>query len=227
LIVDSPILDALLFVSILIPSIIAHEVAHGVIALRLGDTTARDAGRLTPNPAPHIDPFGSLLLPGMLALAGQPVFGWAKPVPVDPRHFDRPTRGMATTALAGPVSNLVLAAAIGAIGPFGAPGDRTCELFFSSGALADTVCLTSDSMLARFLIAALIVNVALALFNLLPIPPLDGSRLVPLFLGPQGRRTFARFSQYGLLLLFLLVFVFDDALSFLGDWIAAVVGVLT
>lgn len=227
MIVDNALLDALLFVAILIPSIILHEVAHGAIALRLGDPTARDAGRLTLNPVRHVDPFGSLLLPGMLALAGQPVFGWAKPVPVNAHHFDRPTPGMALTALGGPATNLGLAAVLGVLGPFGAPGARNCELFVSSGPLSEAVCLTADSVMARLLFAALIVNVALALFNMLPIPPLDGSRLLPLVLGPGGRRMYAQYSQYGLLVLFALVFVFDGALDFLSGWIAAIVGVLT
>ena len=100
-------------------------------------------------------------------------------------------------------------------------------MFVSSGPLSDAVCLTTDSFVARLVFAALIVNVALALFNMLPIPPLDGSRLLPLVLGPEGRRVYARYSQYGLLVIFALVFVFDGALSFLSGWLAAIVGVLT
>ena len=87
------LVDLVLFLTILIPSVIVHEVAHGLVALRLGDTTARDQGRLTLNPVPHIDPFGSVIVPGILALSGANVWGWAKPVPVVPQRFAKPTEG--------------------------------------------------------------------------------------------------------------------------------------
>lgn len=202
---DNGVVDALLFILILIPSVILHEVAHGWVAHRLGDPTARDAGRLTLNPIPHIDPFGSVLLPAMLALARQNVFGWAKPVPVNPARFQRPVEGMAITALAGPGTNLLLALVVARLGPFEDHGSF--------------LVLTSDALWADILFGFLVVNVALAVFNMLPIPPLDGSRLVPLVLPPEGRRLFAQISQYGFLILVLLLFVFEGALSFLGSWI--------
>lgn len=202
---DTPLVDALLFILLLVPSVILHEVAHGLVAFRLGDTTARDAGRLTLNPIRHVDPVGSLLVPGMLAAAGQNVFGWAKPVPVNPSGFTRPVEGMALAALAGPATNLLLALAVGLLGPFEQVGDT---IYLRDGALA-----------TRMLLGFVVVNAALAVFNMLPIPPLDGSRLLPLVLPPQGRRLYAEASRYGFLVLILLVFVFDDALSFLGDWI--------
>jgi len=202
---DNTVLDALLFIAVLAPSIILHEVAHGAVALRLGDTTARDAGRLTLNPVKHVDPFGSIILPGMLALARQNVFGWAKPVPINPVRFTNPTLGMAYTALAGPATNLALAVAVGRLGPFRQVGE--------------SVAITSDSFAARLMLGLLVVNAALAVFNMLPIPPLDGSRLLPLVLSDRARVTYARLSQYGFLVLILLVFVFDDALSFLSSWI--------
>lgn len=202
---DQPLIDALLLIAILAPSIILHEVSHGLVALRLGDPTARDAGRLTLNPIKHVDPFGSLLLPGMLAIANQPVFGWAKPVPVNPRFFRNPTTGMAVTALSGPATNLMLAAVL----------VRFAPLVENGGVLYRT----SDSMWGLALIAAATVNVALAVFNMLPIPPLDGSRLLPLVLSAEGRRMYAQVSQYGFLILFALIFLFDGALGFLSDWI--------
>lgn len=202
---DNGLVDALLFIAVLAPSVILHEVAHGALALRLGDTTARDAGRLTLNPAKHVDPFGSLILPAMLALARQNVFGWAKPVPVNPGRFDHPTRGMALTALGGPATNLALAALVARLGPF----DQVGEVVF----------LTDGSLWARLLMGFLIVNAALAVFNMLPIPPLDGSRLLPLVLTPGGRLAYAKVSQYGFLILILLLFVFEDSLNFLGSWI--------
>jgi Zn-dependent protease len=206
---DNAFVDALLFIAILIPSVILHEVAHGWVASRLGDTTARDAGRLTLNPVKHIDPFGSVLLPAMLALARQNVFGWAKPVPVNPHRFERPVGGMAVTALAGPATNLIIAFAIGRLGPF--------------VEIEGQVFRTSDGLWADVLIGVLVVNAALAVFNMLPIPPLDGSRLVPLILPPGGRRIFYRVSQYGFIILIVLLFVFEDSLSFLGTVIGWVI----
>jgi len=209
LIHDNAFLDALLFIAILIPSVILHEVAHGYVAYRLGDPTARDNGRLTLNPIKHIDPFGSILLPAMLALARQNVFGWAKPVPVQPHHFARPVGGMAITALAGPATNLLIAFAVGQLGPFTEVGGQVFR--------------TSDGLLTDILIGVLVVNAALAVFNMLPIPPLDGSRLVPLVLGPEGRRIFAQISQYGFIILIVLLFVFEDSLAFIGDAIGWVI----
>jgi Zn-dependent protease len=202
---ETPLVDALLFILLLIPSVILHEVAHGLVAFRLGDTTARDAGRLTLNPIRHVDPVGSLLVPGMLAAAGQNVFGWARPVPVNPSGFARPVEGMALTALAGPATNLLLALVVGWFGPFRQIGD--------------SILLADEGLGTRMLLGFVVVNAALAVFNMLPIPPLDGSRLLPLVLPPSGRRLYARVSPYGFLILIALIFVFDDALSFLSDWI--------
>jgi Zn-dependent protease len=208
---ENGLIDALLFVSILIPSVVFHEVAHGVAAFRLGDRTARDAGRLTLNPLKHIDPFGSVILPAMLAVAGQNVFGWAKPVPVNPSGFSRPWEGMALTALAGPATNLSLALIAGRLGPFHQEGG--------------TIYLENGSLFGRTMLGFLVVNAALTVFNMLPIPPLDGSRLLPLVLPPAGRRLYTRVSQYGFLILIALVFVFDGALSFLTSWIRVVIRV--
>jgi Zn-dependent protease len=209
---ENGFVDVALFLLILIPSVILHEVAHGVVALRLGDTTARDQGRLTLNPVPHIDPFGSLIVPGILALSGANVWGWAKPVPVVPNKFAHPTRGMAITALAGPFTNLFVAAVIARIGPFVQIGDR--------------IGVTVDGLWPRFLFFIVFVNVALAVFNMLPIPPLDGSRLLPLVLSEKGRLTYYKFSQYGFLILVVLVLVFDELLEPVGDVIALIVRVL-
>jgi len=205
---ENEVLDVVFFVAILIPSVILHEVAHGFVAKRLGDPTAHDAGRLTLNPIKHVDPFGSVLLPALLALAGQNVFGWAKPVPVNPHRFQRPVGGMAITALAGPATNLMIALTIGRLGPFIELDGRIFR--------------TSDGLGTRVLIGALVVNAALAVFNMLPIPPLDGSRLLPLFLGHGGRRLYDQASRYGFIVLILLLFVFSGSLSFLGsliDWV--------
>ncbi len=193
------ILDPIIFIVLLIMAVIVHEVSHGLVARRLGDRTAADAGRLTLNPIPHIDPFGSVLLPAMLALSGAPVFGWAKPVPVNPRVFRRPTEGMALTALAGPISNLGLALIAGRV-----------LLPMASGLVADLVWAFGY------------INVVLAIFNLLPIPPLDGSRMVPLFLGDRGRAAYARIEPFGFLILFALLFIIPGATRWLSTPISTV-----
>lgn len=190
-----------MFIVLLVISVIFHEVSHGLVARRLGDPTAHRAGRLTLNPLPHVDPFGSVLLPALLAFSGAPVFGWAKPVPVNPRFFARPTEGMALTALAGPVSNILLALIAGRV-----------ILPFTSGWVAT----------AAFAFG--LVNVVLAVFNLLPVPPLDGSRLVPLFLPAGGRAAYARLEPFGFAVLFALLFIVPGALDFLDVPIRAVAG---
>ena len=193
------ILDPVIFIVLLIVSVILHEVSHGLVARRLGDRTAETAGRLTLNPIPHIDPFGSVLLPAMLALSGAPVFGWARPVPVNPRSFSRPTEGMALTALAGPVSNLALAL------------------------VAGRVLLPATSGLGADLVWAFgVINVVLAVFNLLPIPPLDGSRMLPLFLGDRGRAAYARVEPYGFLILIALLFIIPGGTRWLSVPISTV-----
>ncbi|MDH3606609.1 MAG: site-2 protease family protein [Acidimicrobiia bacterium] len=192
---DNSFIEAGVVILILIPSIIVHEVSHGFVANRLGDPTARNAGRLTLNPLPHIDPFGSLLLPGMLALAGAPIFGWAKPVPVQPGHFSNPTQHMAITALAGPASNVVLAAI-----------------------LARLVYPSLSGIPEEIVLWFIFLNLLLAVFNMLPIPPLDGSRLLPLVLPERGREIYQQFEQFGFLILFALLFLFDGSLDFMSDW---------
>lgn len=206
------IVDVVVFLAILLPSIILHEVAHGWVAERFGDPTARKAGRITLKPIPHIDPVGSLLLPGLLAVAGRDVFGWAKPVPVNPRFFTRPVGHMAIVALAGPATNLTIAAVLARFGPFTQVGDDVFR--------------TADGLWVDIAIAALLVNAALAVFNMLPIPPLDGSRLLPLFIGDAGRQLYARIQPYSFILLFALLFLFPGSLSFLGDVIIWLVKVL-
>lgn len=218
---DNTAADVVLFLVILLPSVILHEISHGWLAERFGDPTARDAGRITLNPVPHIDPVGSVLLPALLALAGQNVFGWARPVPVNPRFFSRPTQEMAAVALAGPFTNLSLALLAGRLGPLvdGPPG----ALLYSSGL---GIGITTDALWGRVVFGFVLVNAALAVFNMLPIPPLDGSKLVPLVLSERGRIAFAKFGQYGFLVLFALIFVFEDALAFVGDLIGALMRLL-
>ncbi len=207
---DNTVVDAIAFILILIPSVMVHEVCHGLVARRLGDTTAEEAGRLTLNPIRHIDPFGSVLLPAMLALARRNVFGWAKPVPVNPSRFrGDPIRGMALTALAGPASNLAIALVAGRFHPF--------------VEFPDFIALSSGAVGTRIVGSILLVNAALAVFNMLPIPPLDGSRLLPLALPPGGRRVYTRIAPYGFFILFGLLFIVPEALRFLNSWIIWIV----
>jgi len=225
---DNRILDVVLFLAVLIPSIVFHEVTHGWVAGRLGDPTARRAGRLTLNPIRHVDPFGSLVFPAVLALAGQSVWGWARPVPVEPQYFRRPTQGMALVAVAGPVSNLALALVAARLG-------RLVDLRAAGGLAAlghgvywDTfeVGIRTGALWGRVLFAFVLVNCSLAVFNMLPIPPLDGSRLVPLVLPARARDGFNRLAPYGFLVLFLLIVVVPGALSFVGTavgWVLRVV----
>lgn len=225
---DNRVLDVVLFLAVLLPSVIFHEVAHGWVAERLGDPTARRAGRLSLNPIRHIDPVGSVLFPAVLAAAGQSVWGWARPVPVEPGHFRHPTRGMAGVGLAGPATNLALATTFARAGPFvdlrsgGAAAAREAAVYWPGLQVG----ATSGALWARVLFAVVLVNCALAVFNMLPIPPLDGSRLVPLVLPPAGRQAFNRLAPYGFLLLFLLVVVLPGALGFVGNAVGWLVRVL-
>lgn len=158
-------LEIIYFAVCLIISVIIHEIAHGWVANKLGDPTARLEGRLSLNPLKHIDPFGSVVLPLFLLLSGSGfVFGWAKPVPVDERYFKRPTRDNLLVSSAGIAANILLAALCG-----------TCIRLLGR---FDANVLTM--LLASFLFILMLVNLILAAFNLIPVPPLDGSKI---FLG--------------------------------------------
>ena len=188
--------ETLLLAAILVPclivAIVFHEVAHGWMALMLGDPTAKEQRRLSLNPIRHVDPIGTLLVPGALALFGGPIFGWAKPVPVNARRLNNPRYGMMAVAAAGPGTNLLLAL-IGAVlvGVF-------AGLAFDAGeALPDWAVTAGGTFI--------LINVFLALFNLLPIPPFDGSHIV----GGLLPRRYARHWQkaQGLGMVFFVVLI--------------------
>ena len=171
-----------------------HELAHGYVALQFGDQTARMAGRLTLNPIPHLDPIGTLLILFGMA-TGAPVIGWAKPVPVNPYNLRRPRTDMIWVALAGPAMNLLLAAGSAfALRWFPDPGWRAG----SSLGLGFTV------PLGLMLVVSLWINVGLAIFNLLPIPPLDGARILTGLLPRRHALTFSQLEPYGFIILLLL-----------------------
>jgi Zn-dependent protease len=191
--------DTLLLLAVLIPSIILHEVSHGALALLFGDDTAKRAGRLTLNPIPHVDPFGTLILPAILVLSGAPPFGWAKPVPVNVRRLRDPRNQSLLVSLVGPAVNATLAVLAGLALRY----SRHLSLSFGGNSLPQLHLTTVDR--ALFLFGA--VNVVLAAFNLIPLPPLDGSavleRLLPASLWPG----YLRLRQYSMLILFAVVFL--------------------
>jgi Zn-dependent protease len=175
-------------------AIIAHEVMHGVVALRLGDDTARRAGRLTLNPISHVDLFGTIILPFALYLFNLPVLGYAKPVPVDFRVLRGGRTGMLKVAAAGPLTNLALAIVSGVL-------LRAMPAFWH-GSLGPTVV----EPLTRMLQASVIVNVELGIFNLFPVLPLDGGRVLFSVLPIAAARAYARTERYGFLILLLLLY---------------------
>jgi Zn-dependent protease len=186
---------------IVVPSIILHEVAHGVVALACGDDTARRAGRLTLNPFRHVDPLGTLVLPGVMALAGLGAFGYAKPVPVNPARMRSPRNGSLIVSLAGPATNLALAGISILALRYGRPAGtaqavQTTVQIFGIGAL---------DLTDRILYLLGFLNVLLAVFNALPIPPLDGSAVVERLLPRSAWRTWATIRQYGMPILLVLV----------------------
>ena len=180
----------------MILAIVFHEVAHGWMARALGDPTAAEANRLSLNPLRHVDPFGTIILPGLLKLTGAPVFGWAKPVPVDFRRLRNPRWGMVAVAAAGPGVNFILAAvaAIG-LGLLVRATDGSVEPGLPVLFLADN--------LRNFLI----VNLFLGTFNLLPIPPFDGSRIVMGILPARLAHAYGKIERYGLLVVFAILVI--------------------
>lgn len=186
-------MDILITLAILLFSVIVHEVSHGVMAEKLGDSTARDAGRITLNPIPHIDPFGSILLPGILLLVGSPiVFGAAKPVPVNFENLRPRKLGMTLVSIAGPMSNFVLAALFALPITFG----------LVHGVVGD------------YWLKAAVLNVVLGTFNILPIPPLDGSKILASFLPDGLMYRILEMERFGflLVLIFLMLGVLDKIL---------------
>ncbi|MBT8332127.1 MAG: site-2 protease family protein [Deltaproteobacteria bacterium] len=166
-----------------------HEFAHGWIARQLGDRTAEAQGRLTLNPKDHIDPFGTLLLPGILIFINSPVvFGWAKPVPINPMNFGNPRKGMMWSALGGPVINLLLAAIL----------VIAFKTMLMLGIFVKPLLL--------FLIVAIQLNLFLAVFNLIPIPPLDGGRVMVGLLPPKQAMAYSKIEPYGFMIVILLMY---------------------
>jgi Zn-dependent protease len=203
-----PLREALILFGCLVAAVLLHEISHGVAAWFFGDDTAKRAGRLTLNPIPHIDPFGSILLPAMGALSGLPIIGFAKPVPVDARRLRNPRRDMLLVSLAGPASNLVLMS-LAAVG--------TRFLLNSGRGLATAIDRSGSDLLIQIVFSFAVVNLLLGLFNLLPIPPLDGSAILERFLPQEWLPTWHRFRPYGLLVVFLVVFMIPGLITRIVD----------
>lgn len=178
----SSLLDMLINLIAALTCIILHEISHGYVALALGDKTAREQGRLTLNPLKHIDPIGLLAFVVFK-------FGWAKPVQIDPRNFKNPKRGMALSALAGPVSNFVLAVLV----------------FFIFGFIMPFI--KQSSFVYYLFIRTAYFSVVLGIFNLVPIPPLDGSKILFAFASDELWMKLMRYERYGFILLLVLIMI--------------------
>jgi Zn-dependent protease len=179
------LLEAALMAVVLLFSIIVHEVAHGYVALLNGDPTARMLGRLTLNPVPHIDMVGSILVPGLLLLSGSSfLIGWAKPVPVNPLNFRNYRWGEFAVSAAGPLSNLILAAMFSIVLRLGVENPGLIQLA-SYGVM---------------------INILLGLFNLIPIPPLDGSHIMALVLPRELARLYGYLQPVGMVIIIILMF---------------------
>jgi len=181
------LLGLLVLAPVLLLSLMLHELAHGLVANRLGDVTAKRMGRLTLNPLKHLDPVGTTVFIVTYLLPGFLVFGWAKPVPVSPYYFKNRQRGMALVGLAGPLTNFALAVVFAVILNATQP-DR-------------------GGLLYEILFTAFIVNVVLGLFNLIPVPPLDGSRVVGAFLPRKAYEKWVELDRYGMILAILVLLV--------------------
>ena len=198
-----------------VPAIVIHECAHGFAAAKLGDPTARNAGRLSLNPLRHVDPFGTVLLPGLLILSGAGfVFGYAKPVPYNPRYFKDVRKGEVIVGLAGPASNLLMSL-VGAAIAWG-----SMQLLGLSQELALYTWYFGCYFCS--------VNLCLAFFNLLPIPPLDGSSIVAPLLSDRALEVYYQVQRYGMFILMLFVFLpyFIPQLDVLGIYLQATAGSL-
>lgn len=200
------VVDIIFMIPALMFAVIIHEVAHGFVAYKLGDDTAKRENRLTLNPLPHIDPLGSIILPALLILVGSPfLFGWAKPVPINPYNFRKLDyrSGTAVTSSAGPIINISLAILFSALYHIFTNPDIFSSMASTLGAwFIESVIVP----LAIFFKYSVIINLVLAIFNLLPIPPLDGGHILLSLLPMSIYEKVAPYEQYGFFILILLLF---------------------
>jgi Zn-dependent protease len=202
-----PFRETVVFFACLVVAVILHEIGHGVAAYWFGDDSAKQAGRLTLNPIPHIDPFGSIVLPAMGALSGFPVFGYAKPVPVNVSRLRHPRRDIVFVSLAGPATNFALMT-IGAV---------ATRALLQPGGIGNAIDRSGTDLLVEIFFYFAVVNLFLGVFNLLPIPPLDGSAVIEPFLPREWLPGWYRFRPYGLLVVFGLLFMIPGFFSSIVD----------
>lgn len=181
--------------------IVVHESAHALAAYVLGDSTARSRGRISLNPLAHIDPFGTVLLPLLMVLAGGPVFAYAKPVPVYLGNLKNPKRDEVLVALAGPLSNILVALVAALV--YG----MLLGAVLVPGLSAGTLSLGFANGIASFLVTLMSVNLSLAFFNLIPLPPLDGSSILVLFLKGEALRTYYEIQRYSMPILIIVLYL--------------------
>jgi Zn-dependent protease len=191
------VINVVLVLAVIVPSIILHEVAHGVAALRFGDDTAKRAGRLTLNPVAHIDPFGTVLLPALLAFTTGSAFGYAKPVPVNPSRMRRPRDHGLLVSFAGPATNVVLA--------------------LLAALVYRLLTQSTSPTVVDFVVRFGVINVILAAFNLLPIPPLDGSAMIERALPRRMLPRWHQVRQYSMAVLLLIVLLLPQVLGTVFD----------
>lgn len=198
--------ETVFVIAFLVISLGLHEAAHAWVAYKRGDSTARDLGRLTLNPLAHIDPFMTVILPAVLALTSGFIFGGARPVPVNPTRLKSPIRDMMLVAIAGPLMNLFLAVVFMAI---------------ANALIAGPY--RPDQLLPRVMYFSAMFNVVLAVFNMLPIPPLDGSRVMTWLLPPPLRASYVSLERYGMILVIVFVFMIPGVQTAMGH---AIFGIL-
>ena len=201
------LIQILLSLPIVLLSLSVHETAHGYVASKLGDPTAKSLGRLTLNPVKHLDPIGFICM----LLFG---FGWAKPVPINTRHFKKPKRDMALSGAAGPVSNLLLALVFTIL-------LKLFSMFYPSMLLSSETSALIGYLIFTFLLLGIRLNITLAVFNLLPMPPLDGSRILYVFLPTKYYFEIMKYERYiHIAIMFLLLFgVLDPVINFVSGGI--------
>lgn len=188
------ILNLVVILGVILFSMVLHELAHGLVAYWLGDDTAKDDGRLTLNPAKHIDPVMSILVPVLLYMSGGPIFGGAKPVPVDTRNLKFGAWGMALVAIAGPLTNFLIALVSFLIGYW-------------------TGWLNMPGIVGLIFTELVLVNLGFGIFNLIPIPPLDGSRVLYALAPDVVREGMEKFEKIGIIVVMILVIVFPSVIS--------------
>ena len=189
--------NAIISIFVILFAITVHEASHGWAALKMGDPTAYQLGRITLNPIPHIDPIGTILLPAMLIIMGAPPFGWAKPVPVNPLNLKDPRRDNLIISIAGPASNI--AVAIVAFIILKIILNLNPSLFYGGG-ISSLL-----SPIIQILYLTILLNVILAFFNLIPIPPLDGSGVVMGLISEEAAQKYEQIRPYGFFILILLI----------------------